>query len=118
MEHPKNTSQNISLSRYPYLVVGGPGMPGSLLRGGLVLAGVPRAPGAPAAVDRVGQDRALGRVLPPVGDEVAAPGRLGRRRGALHQVLVPAAVRLLGVQAGLGVAVPVALYRRDPVYPG
>lgn len=78
-----------------------------------LMAGVPGAPGAPASVDRVIDHGTLGRVLTPVGGEVAV-GRLSRGGGALHQVLVPAAVGFLGVYARLGIAVTVALNRWYP----
>lgn len=77
---------------------------------GPVLARKPRAPGAPAAVHGIRQHRTLCHLLVPVIGQVVVL----RSRGAFHEMLVPAAVRLLGVQASLPAAMTMTLASRNP----
>lgn len=76
-----------------------------------VLTRRPRTPGAPTAVDGIREYRALGNLLMPMIRQMV----LLRSRGALHQMLVPAAVRFLSVQASLTAAMSMALSRRYSV---
>lgn len=72
---------------------------------GAVLARRPRAPGTPTTVHGVGEYGALGHLLVPVIGEVI----LFRGWGAFHQMLVPTAIRFLGVQTGLTSSVSMTL---------
>jgi len=68
-----------------------------------MLTGRPRTPGAPATVNRVGEHRTLGDLLMPMIRQII----LLRCLRTLHEMLVPPAIRLLGVQARL--AAPMAI---------
>lgn len=73
-----------------------------------VLAGRPRTPRAPASVNRIGKHRTLGDLLMPMIRQVI----LLRCLRALHEMLVPPAIRFLSVQARLTAPVTVTLNGR------
>lgn len=58
-----------------------------------MLTGRPRTPRAPATVNRIGEHRAFGDLLMPMIRQII----LLRCLGTLHEMLVPSAIRLLGV---------------------
>jgi hypothetical protein len=70
-----------------------------------MLARRPGAPRAPASVDGVGEHRTLGDLLMPMIRQVI----LLRCLRALHKMLVPPTIRLLGVQARLTAPMAITL---------
>lgn len=74
----------------------------------VVLAGRPRTPRAPASVNRIGKHRTLGDLLMPMIRQII----LLRCLRALHEMLVPPAIRLLGVQARLTAPMTITLNSR------
>lgn len=74
----------------------------------VVLAGRPGAPRAPASVNRIGKHRTLGDLLMPMIRQII----LLRCLRALHEMLVPPAIRLLGVQARLTAPMTITLNGR------
>jgi len=74
----------------------------------VVLAGRPRTPRAPTSVNRIGKHRTLGDLLMPMICQII----LLRCLGALHEMFVPSAIRLLGVQARLTAPMTITLNSR------
>lgn len=73
-----------------------------------VLAGRPRTPRAPPSVHRIGKHRTPGDLLMPMIRQII----LLRCLRALHEMLVPPTIRLLGVQARLTAPMTITLNGR------
>jgi len=77
-----------------------------------MLAGWPRTPCTPTSVNRIGKHRTLGDFLMPMICQIIILIILFRCLRALHEKLVPPAIRLLSVQACLTAPMTITLNSR------